>query len=102
MFRKLNRNIFRRQLSKATHWRVKFSPRRARFSVLHSAPYLNTVDLRVIIIGGGISAAGDFVFTAIKKSVQSHVMKPMREDITVLPAKLGNSAGILGAAGLVL
>ena len=29
-------------------------------------------------------------------------MKPMREDITVLPAKLGNSAGILGAAGLVL
>ncbi len=63
---------------------------------------LNTVDLRVIIIGGGISAAGDFVFTAIKKSVQSHVMKPMRQDITVLPAKLGNSAGILGAAGLVL
>ena len=63
---------------------------------------LNTVDVRVIIIGGGISAAGDFVFTAIKKSVQSHVMKPMREDITVLPAKLGNSAGILGAAGLVL
>ncbi|MGA7160386.1 MAG: ROK family protein [Bacteroidota bacterium] len=63
---------------------------------------LNTIDLRVIIIGGGISAAGDFVFHAIKKSVQAHVMKPMREDIIVLPAKLGNSAGILGAAGLVL
>ena len=63
---------------------------------------LNTVDVRVIIIGGGISAAGDFVFTAIKKSVQLHVMKPMRKDITVIPAKLGNSAGILGAAGLVL
>jgi hypothetical protein len=29
-------------------------------------------------------------------------MKPMREDITVLPARLGNFAGILGAAGLVL
>ena len=63
---------------------------------------LNTVDVRVIIIGGGISAAGDFVFAAVKKSVQMHVMKPMREDITVLPARLGNSAGILGAAGLVL
>jgi len=63
---------------------------------------LNTIDMRVVIIGGGISAAGDFVFAAVKKSVQSHVMKPMREDITVLPAKLGNSAGILGAAGLVL
>jgi glucokinase len=63
---------------------------------------LNVVDLRVIIIGGGLSAAGKFVFDAVKKSVQSHVLKPLRKDIRVLPAKLGNSAGILGAAGLVL
>lgn len=63
---------------------------------------LNTIDLRVVVIGGGISAAGDFVFQAVKKSIQSHVMKPMRNDIKVIPAMLGNSAGILGAAGLVL
>lgn len=63
---------------------------------------LNTIDLRVVVIGGGISAAGDFVFDAIKKSIQSHVMKPMRNGIRVIPAALGNSAGILGAAGLVL
>ncbi len=63
---------------------------------------LNTVDLRVVIIGGGISAAGDFVYDAIKKSTQAHVMKSMRKDITIIPAKLGNTAGMLGAAGLVL
>jgi glucokinase len=63
---------------------------------------MNVIDLRVIIIGGGLSAAGKFVFDAVKKSVQSHVLKPLRADIRVLPAKLGNSAGILGAAGLVL
>lgn len=63
---------------------------------------MNTMDLRVSIIGGGISAAGDFVMDAIKKSVQHHVLKPLRPDIQVLPAKLGNDAGILGAAGLVL
>ena len=63
---------------------------------------LNTLDLRVVIIGGGISAAGDFVYDAIKKSAQAHVMKSMRKDITVIPAKLGNTAGMLGAAGLVL
>lgn len=63
---------------------------------------MNTMDLRVSIIGGGISGAGDFVMDAIKKSVQQHVLKPSRPDIRVLPAKLGNSAGILGAAGLVL
>ena len=63
---------------------------------------MNTMDLRVSIIGGGISAAGDVVMDAIKKSVQEHVLKPLRPDIKVLPAKLGNDAGILGAAGLVL
>ncbi|HTX18460.1 MAG TPA: ROK family protein [Bacteroidota bacterium] len=63
---------------------------------------LNTLDLRVVIIGGGISAAGDFVYDAIKSSTQEHVMKPMRKDLKIIPAKLGNAAGILGAAGLVL
>lgn len=63
---------------------------------------MNTMDLRVSIIGGGISGAGDYVMDAIKRSVQEHVLKPSRPDIRVLPAKLGNTAGILGAAGLVL
>lgn len=63
---------------------------------------MNVVDLRVIIIGGGLSAAGNFVFDAVRSSVQAHVLKPLRNEIEVLPAKLGNSAGILGAAGLVL
>jgi len=63
---------------------------------------LNTLDLRTVIIGGGISAAGDFVYAAIKKSTQEHVMKSMRKDIRIIPAKLGNAAGMLGAAGLVL
>ncbi|MBI2619349.1 MAG: ROK family protein [Ignavibacteriales bacterium] len=63
---------------------------------------MNTMDLRVSIIGGGVAAAGDFVMDAIKKSVQQHVLKPLRPDIQVIPAKLGNNAGILGAAGLVL
>lgn len=63
---------------------------------------LNVIDLRVVIIGGGLSASGSFVFEAVKKSTQAHVLKPLKEDIKVIPAKLGNSAGILGAAGLVL
>jgi len=60
------------------------------------------MDLRVSIIGGGISAAGDFVMNAVQKSVAQHVLKPLRNDIQVLPARLGNNAGILGAAGLVM
>jgi len=66
------------------------------------ASVMNIMDLRVSIIGGGISAAGDFVMNAVQKSVVQHVLKPLRNDIRVLPARLGNNAGILGAAGLVM
>lgn len=63
---------------------------------------MNTFDLRVSVIGGGVSAAGDFVLDAIKRSVQEHVLHHLRPDIRVLQAELGNNAGILGAAGLVM
>jgi glucokinase len=66
------------------------------------AGVMNIMDLRVSIIGGGISAAGDFVINAVQESVVRHVLKPLRREIKVLPARLGNNAGLLGAAGLVM
>ena len=66
------------------------------------ASVMNTMDLRVSIIGGGVSAVGDSVFEAMEQSVRSRVLKPLRTDIRVIRAQLGNDAGILGAAGLVL
>jgi glucokinase len=66
------------------------------------ASVMNIMDLRISIIGGGISAAGDFVMQAVQDSVARHVLKPLRSDIRVLPAQLGNNAGLLGAAGLVM
>ncbi len=66
------------------------------------AGVMNTMDLRVSIIGGGVSAAGDFVIRAVEESVRARVLAPLRPDIRVLQSQLGNNAGILGAAGLVL
>ena len=66
------------------------------------AAVMNVMDLRVSIIGGGISAAGAFVIEAIQRSVRLKVLKPLQPGIKVLQARLGNNAGILGAAGLVL
>lgn len=63
---------------------------------------MNTMDLRVSIIGGGVSAAGDLVINAVQDSVRAHVLTPLRDKIRVIQSKLGNNAGILGAAGLVL
>lgn len=63
---------------------------------------MSTLDFRVTVIGGGVSAVGDFVYTAIRESVQRNVQKPLREDIKIVRAELGNDAGIFGAAGMVL
>jgi len=66
------------------------------------ASTLNVLDLRVVIIGGGVSAAPAFVYEAIIKSLRSRILKPHKEEIRVIRAKLGNTAGIIGAASLVL
>lgn len=63
---------------------------------------MNTLDFRVTVIGGGVSAVGDFVYQAIHQSVLRNVQKPLREGIKIVRAKLGNDAGIFGAAGMVL
>lgn len=63
---------------------------------------MNTLDFRVTVIGGGVSAVGNFVYNAITESVKKNVQKPLREGIKVIRAELGNDAGIFGAAGMVL
>ncbi len=63
---------------------------------------MSTLDFRVTVIGGGVSAVGDFVFDAIHQSVIHNVQKPLRDGIKIVRAQLGNDAGIFGAAGMVL
>ncbi len=63
---------------------------------------MNTLDFRVTIIGGGVSAVGDFVYEAVRQSTVLHVQKPLKSGIKILRAQLGNDAGMLGAAGMVL
>ncbi len=65
------------------------------------ASILNVLDLRIVVIGGGISAAPQFVFNSIESTLKSRVLKPHRDGIHVIRAKLGNPAGIIGAASLV-
>lgn len=65
------------------------------------ASVLNVLDLRFVVIGGGLSGADPFVFEAVERSVKSRVLSGSRESVRVVPAHLGNDAGILGAASLI-
>ena len=55
-----------------------------------------------IVIGGGVAKAGDLLFEPIRKSIAARTLKLFHENLRVVPAALGNDAGIIGNAALVL
>ena len=54
------------------------------------------------IIGGGVSKAGDFLFDQIREVYEKYALDQAKEGVSIVPAVLGNNAGIVGAAGLIL
>jgi len=55
-----------------------------------------------IVIGGGVAAAGELLFSPIRRSIRERTSTLFSEQLRVLPAKLGNDAGIIGCAALAL
>ncbi|MEM6612979.1 MAG: ROK family protein [Cyanobacteria bacterium P01_C01_bin.72] len=54
-----------------------------------------------IIIGGGIGASCDFFLPSALAEIKRRVVSPSRVNLQLIPAQLGNQAGMLGAAKLV-
>jgi glucokinase len=59
-------------------------------------------DLSRAVIGGGVAEAHDLLFPLIRQGLETHGRLGFLRDITIAPAALGGSAGLLGAAALVL
>ncbi len=55
-----------------------------------------------VVIGGGIAQAGDLLFDPIRKTVEVNALYEALRVCEVLPAQLGDDAGVLGGAALVL
>ena len=66
---------------------------------LANAMYL--VDTEKIVFGGGVSKAGELLLQKVEKAYRSRVFAHSREKEFLL-AKLGNAAGMRGAAALLL
>lgn len=62
------------------------------------ASIINLLDCERIAIGGGVSAAGDFLFDALNENV--HKKSFFEQHAKIVPAVMGNDAGIIGAAML--
>lgn len=65
------------------------------------AGFINIFSPQQIIVGGGISEAGDFYIENVRKHTLQHAMPECAVNTSIHAATLGNNAGCMGAAQLV-
>ena len=64
--------------------------------------FINIFAPQKVVVGGGISEAGEFYFEGVRRHTAAHVMEVCGGHTEIVAATLGNRAGSLGAAGLIL
>jgi glucokinase len=63
--------------------------------------FANTFDPEVIVVGGGVVAAGDLLLDPAREELQARALPPMNRT-PVAAAELGGDAGMVGAAVLAM
>lgn len=54
------------------------------------------------VVGGGVAKAGEFLLEKIERYYRQFAQPSAQENVDIVPAMLGNDAGVVGAAGLHL
>ena len=65
------------------------------------AGIVNLLNPEKIIIGGGVADAGEPLFRSIRRTVNERALPVPKKAVKILKAKLGNDAGVIGAAALL-
>jgi glucokinase len=73
---------------------------RALGMAIASATHL--CDLDLVTIGGGLSQAGEPLFGPLEEALREHARMEFARRLKVMPAALGQEAGLIGAAALIL
>lgn len=66
------------------------------------ANLISSFDPEVIIIGGGVSKAGQIVFDSVRNIVKIRCFKVLADSCRIIPAGLKENSGVIGAAALAL
>ncbi|MFZ3172139.1 MAG: ROK family protein [Carboxydocellales bacterium] len=74
----------------------------AKYLGMGLANLVNILNPELIIIGGGVSAAGSLLLDPVREHIQQLALEVPAAKVRVVIAKLGNDAGCYGAAALVL
>lgn len=65
------------------------------------ASLVNTLNLQAVVVCGGVSESLDLMLPELRHELDNRCFRLLSENLDLLPGKLGDDAGLLGAAGLV-
>jgi glucokinase len=66
------------------------------------ANLVNMLNPDVVVIGGGVVAAGELLLAPAREVVAARALSPSKEHVRVVAARFGAESGMLGAAALAL
>jgi glucokinase len=64
------------------------------------ATFVNIFNPQVIVIGGGVIAAGELLLAPARAVVAERALPPSRDEVKIVAARFGVEAGMIGAAAL--
>ena len=82
--------------------RARGRARDGRAARLGLVNVVNALNPAVVVIGGGVSAAGDLLLDPAREVVRRHALRPVGRGVRIVPARFGEESGMLGAALLAL
>ncbi len=60
------------------------------------------LELDIVVIGGGLTSAGDLLFDPLHRAFAEYAQLHYTRDTPIAPTGLGQNAGLIGAAALIL
>lgn len=66
------------------------------------ANLVNMLNPDVVVVGGGVIAAGELLLSPAREVVAARALSPSKEHVRIVPARFGAESGMLGAAALAL
>lgn len=72
------------------------------YLALALANVANLLNPSTIVLGGGVSQAGEFLAEKVEKKIKPFLFETIRDVTKIKIAELGNDAGIIGAASLAI
>ena len=62
------------------------------------ASIMNLLNVEVVVLGGGVMAAGELILKPLRDEAEKGTVAPSFDCCRIVPAELGQDAGIIGAA----